>query len=257
MQLLRLSRCLRAAGLALVIVAVGTTQASAALVLSGNTHPFDTAPVVPPPVNGAVAFAVYQKVGGTYGDSTVDTFVATAGVGGAYAYVFDLINLGSSRIVNWNFGYDQTALVTSGTTAGTTFSTLAPANNLFIVPPSVGGPTDSAHLNPLPSGGGPTPAYASGGITPFVSVFSGGAYTALFIGTDLAPGAISSIVFYTSNIAPTNFTGTGIQSLPSSNAQGTIPLASPIPEPATVAMFATAIPFGILYLKRRKAASTV
>jgi hypothetical protein len=245
MKLLRISRYLRVASLALVIAAIGTTQASAGLVLAGNTHPFDTVPVSPPSANGIVAFAVYSGGPGNYGDATVNAIVD--GGGGNYAYLFALQNIGASSISTWTVNVDPSAIVTFGNTSGTgtTFT-----NPSFTIPPSTGGPTDPMHL------GGPTPAYTGGGVG-FISANLGVSFLQIFTFPALAPGQTSAIVWYTSNFAPASSTATGIQTVTSSNAQGTIPLASPLPEPATVAMFATAIPFGLLYLKRRKASLTV
>ena len=264
MQILRLSRCLRAAGLALVIAALWTTQASAALVLSGNTHPLDTAP---PPntisTNGVVAFAVYQSVGGTYGNATIDAFVATGmtGSAGSYAYIFDLKNLGTTGINTWGVGIDPTAVTSFGGATGTFNGILNPVFTNMFSPAGPGSATDPINIT------GVTPILAAGGQVPSPNTPNGGvAFLGLSLQMNfapspfgngiLAPGATSVLLGYTSNIAPTNLTGTSINA-GASSATGTIPLASPVPEPATVAMLATAIPFGILYLKRRKAASTV
>jgi len=249
----------------LVIAVFGTTQASAALVLSGNTHPRDTAP--PPntvPTDGIVAFAVYQNVGGTYGDPTIDAFVASmTGVAGTYAYIFDLENIGATPINTWGIGINAGAVTSFGGAVGTFNGILNPVTTNLFTPATSGSPTDPINIT------GVVPVYGPGGQVPTPTVPNGGVQ---FLGLSLqmnfapppfgngtlSPGSTSVLMGYTSNIAPTNLTGTSINA-GASSATGTIPLASPVPEPATVAMLATAIPFGLLYLKRRasKAAPTV
>ena len=264
MQFLRLTRYLRAASLAFVIAAIGTSQASAGLVLSGNTHPLDTLPPAnTQPAEAVVGYAVYQRVGGTYGNATVDSFVASMmGTAGNFAYIFDVQNQGTTNIGNFGIGIDPTAVMTFGgaSALGTRFDTSSTPN---IFSPSISGaataPRNDTGVIPTYTTGGqvPTPLTPFGGAVNlgsslnffFVPAASGG-------NGSLLPGGVSVLLGYTSNFAPTNSFGTSVQA-GASSATGTIPGASPLPEPATVAMFATAIPFGLLYLKRRKAALAV
>jgi len=262
MKLLRLSRCLLAASLALAIVAIATQQASASLVLSGNTHPRDTNNINN--AQGVVAYAVYQKVGSTYGDAAVDAIVAgwTNGVAGVYVYLYAALNNGASAITANTVSVVSTDVLNFGA-SNMQFDQSVAANNLF-TPISAGSDNDSRNdtnkvpviiaggVAPLGTANGPNHGVANNGsnlATSYIDPFTAA--------STLTPGLTSAIWGYTSNISPLNSANTSIVGTGSAN--GLVPIASTIPEPATVAMFATAIPFGLLYLKRRaaKAAPTV
>ena len=261
MQFLRLTRYLRAASLALVIAAIGTSQASAGLVLSGNTHPLDTSPPVnTTPREAVVAYAVYQSVGGTYGNAFVDTFVASmTGTAGVFAYIFDVQNVGTVNILTFGVGVDTASVLTFGgaSAAGTRFETTGP--------PNMFSPSTSGAATAPRNDHGRTPTYTnSGAQLPTPTSPDGGAqnggdslnFSFSAANGFLKPGGVSVLLGYTSNFAPNSSFGTSVSG-GGSSATGTVPGASPLPEPATVAMFATAIPFGLLYLKRRKAALAV
>jgi len=65
-------------------------------------------------------------------------------------------------------------------------------------------------------------------------------------------GGLSYAFGYTTNLPPTSFTTGSIQDHGTS-AVGTVPLpaAAPVPEPSTIVMIATALPLGLVYLRRR------
>lgn len=251
MMSLRLTRWLRAAIPALAMSVLMASPVSAGFVTSGNTHPDHLSSGTP---GGIVAVAVYQLVAGSFGtgSAALEAKVGTWGAPGEYLYLYS--TLSTSTVGPPPFAITGTGINVFGiggdvVTFGETNSTGLVFGNLFA--PALPG-TDQAAYNSL----GVLPTFITpGGLTPITTVFaSSNALTAFTLAPALAPGLTTNIWGYTSSYAPIPI-GLGIQA--GTTADGFTLGGSQIPEPATVAMFATAIPFGLLYLKRRKAAQTV
>ena len=253
MKRLGLTRWLKAAIPALALAVFGASPASATFVTSGNTSPSHLGTGTP---GAVVAYAVYSMSGGSFGTGNLalEAAVASWGAPGQYLYLYSAKNTGvvditGNGVVVFGIGGDVKSFGQTNVT-GLVFGNLySPAN----------AGSDMSPWNPL----GVTPTFTTAGATQAVSFVtpSSSALTALYIGPvggpllgTLAPGSTSILWGYTSDYAPVP-TSVGVQA--GTTADGTVLAGSAVPEPATVAMFATAIPFGLLYLKRRKAATTV
>jgi len=257
--------------LAVGLLALGALNAQAGLVtdFAGNTQPvFTNLAGNPTGVAGFINFAVFDKTGGTPGDS-FDTGVpgADAILSGAgfhpsdnYLYLFQVTN----RLTNPLTGgpappiSTSTEHITSGSVDG--FGSLAGVGANFNGTPLQGGNPGVTFGTPAPAGNqspavtGVSGASASFGIVATTATVTLQTPTSLLAnftpdGTILAGGR-SDIFGYTSNLPPALTTGS-LQD-DGTSAVGTIPGA--VPEPSSIVMLApAAVSVGAVLLLRRRA----
>jgi hypothetical protein len=258
--------------LAVGLLTLGALNAQAGLVtdFAGNTQPvFTNAVGSPTGVAGFINFAVFDRTGGTPGDSfdtgvpNADAILSGAGFhpNDAYLYLFQVTN----RLTNPLTGgaappiSTSTVHVTSGGVDG--FGSLAGIGAAFNGTPLKGGDPGVTFGPPAPAGNQsfPPTTGVSGASASFTTTLTTASVTeptptsllASFVaaGTILAGGQ-SAIFGYTSNLPPAFTTGS-LQD-DGTSAVGTIPGAA-VPEPSSIVMLASAVSVGAVLLLRRRA----
>jgi len=260
--------------LAVGLLALGALNAQAGLVtdFAGNTQPvFTNLAGNPTGVAGFINFAVFDRTGGTPGDSfatgvpNADNILSAAGFhpNDAYLYLFQV----TDRLTNPLTGgpappiSTSTEHVTSGGVDG--FGSLAGIGAKFNGALLQGGdpgvtfgtPAAAGNTSPAVTGvsGASGSVGTSGLTTASVSLLTPTSLLANFLQPDglvIPAGGQSDIFGYTSNLPPAFTTGS-LQD-DGTSAVGTIPGA--VPEPSSIVMIATAaVSVGAVLSLRRRA----
>jgi hypothetical protein len=257
--------------LALAAVVLGSASAQASLItdFAGNTQPvFTNAAGSPVGVAGFINFAVFDRTGGTSGDSfntgvtNADTILSTAGFhpNDAFLYLFQVTNHLTNPLTSGPAPPISTTTVSVVRSNVDGFGSLVGIGAAFNGTPLNGGDPGTT-FGPPAAAGNQSPAVigVSGASASFGTVVTTATVTlptptsllADFVpaGSILAGGR-SDIFGYTSNFAPALTTGS-LQD-DGTSAVGTVP-SNVIPEPSSIVMIATAVPVGAVLLLRRRA----
>jgi hypothetical protein len=232
----RVSQCLRAGGLALAILAVGAVnQAKADLQLT----------ILDETTSMSQVFTFVGTTGtesllvGGYTISDVLTSNLPGATSGTLSQALTFSNPGTTGLDNLKFTLVTTTSYTSPAGPYTFSSDPSTTTNLTLA-----GGTLNGTSTLTPTGSGPTTI-----TNPSIAFGAGGSAGEIVSASGVQPYTLQNTLELL-NLSGING---GI-----SDATATITTSvitpSSTPEPATIAMLATAIPFGLVYLKRRKAA---
>jgi len=211
-----------------------------------------------------VNFAVYNNTSGNWATALGVTPTAGADTAASYVYMYEVVNNGgaSSKIGDFNISsYDQ-PYTSSGFLSGTVFSdgaAVGPAGNQFLGANPGSMPADDP-VNNSPSVSGvaaPTFAASGGAVNPLGSNPGGpgnGDFASfIFLNFSaqqtLTSGLFSSVLFLTSNVAPTYSEGQVLNISNSSFSDGGIPTQAP--EPTTLAIWGLGT-LGLALVARRR-----
>jgi hypothetical protein len=245
----------------LAIVAFAPAPARAGFMpdFTGYTQMSDSATAT-----DVVNFAVYNNTSGDWATALGVTPTAGADTSASYVYMYEVVNNGgaTSRIGSFNVNsYDQ-PYTSSGYLSGTVFSdgaAVGPAGNQYLgANPGSMPADDPVNDNPSVSGvAAPTFASSGGAINPLGSNTGGSinsdfasfGFFNLSFNQTLTSGLFSSVLFLTSNVAPTYSEGQVLNTSTSSFSTGGIPTQAP--EPATLAIWGLGT-LGVAFAVRRR-----
>jgi len=238
-----------------ILLSVSYAQASISIVVSGNTYPQSTSSIV----DGHVNFMVVDLIGATTGElNALSTkFVAASGSPGfdtsaSYLYLFQTVNDGTNTLgISQNtVGVDPSQVTSYGgfKLGFTQGGILTAAGGPYLGGTSAAPGDPSGEITGAGGGYAANPA----AVGPSGLVLNASSLSANY-NNSLAAGKVSNIWGYTSDVAPTQWTSTGIQD-GGTNDQGTVPSNSRVPEPATLVVWSVlgAGAAGIAVLRRRR-----